>query len=112
CANLCILALHNISFWLTIAPFRRILMTAINPTIFRKYDIRGTATGDNPQLTPDVARLVGKALGTYLPQHFGTARVFVGMDNRLTSPPLKMAMIEGLTSTGMNVTDIGQVITP
>lgn len=87
-------------------------MTAINPTIFRKYDIRGTATGDNPQLTPDVARLVGKALGTYLPQHFGTERVFVGMDNRLTSPPLKMAMIEGLTSTGMNVTDIGQVITP
>ena len=87
-------------------------MTAINATIFRKYDIRGTATGDNPQLTPEVARLVGRALGTYLPKHFGTERVFVGMDNRLTSPPLKMALIEGLTSTGMNVTDIGQVITP
>jgi phosphomannomutase/phosphoglucomutase len=87
-------------------------MTAINTTIFRKYDIRGTATGDNPQLTPEVALLVGKALGTYLPKHFGTERVFVGMDNRLSSPPLKMALIEGLTSTGMDVTDIGQVITP
>jgi phosphomannomutase/phosphoglucomutase len=87
-------------------------MTAINATIFRKYDIRGTATGDNPQLIPEVARLVGRALGTYLPKHFGTERVFVGMDNRLTSPPLKMALIEGLTSTGINVTDIGQVITP
>lgn len=87
-------------------------MTAINQTIFRKYDIRGTATGDDAQLTPEVARLVGKALGTYLPQHFHTERVFVGMDNRLTSPALQTAMVEGLVSTGMNVTKIGQVITP
>lgn len=87
-------------------------MTAINATIFRKYDIRGTATGDDPQLTPDVARLVGKALGTYYPQTFKTERVFVGMDNRLTSPPIQMALIEGLISTGMDVTDIGPVITP
>jgi phosphomannomutase/phosphoglucomutase len=87
-------------------------MTAINATIFRKYDIRGTATGDDAQLTPDVARLVGKALGTYLPKQFRTEHVFVGRDNRLTSPPLQMAMIEGLASTGMNVSDIGEVITP
>ncbi|KXK18447.1 MAG: phosphomannomutase [Chloroflexi bacterium OLB15] len=87
-------------------------MTKINRTIFRKYDIRGTATGDDAQLTPAVALLVGKALGTYLPRAFGTERVFVGMDNRLTSPALHDALIEGLLSTGMNVTDIGQVITP
>lgn len=83
----------------------------LDTSIFRKYDIRGTV-GENPQLTADVARLVGKALGTYLPQKFGTERVFVGMDNRLTSPPLQMGLIEGLVSTGMNVTDIGQVLTP
>lgn len=87
-------------------------MADIITTIFRKYDIRGTATGDNPQLTPAVAQLVGKALGTYLPRTFGTERVFVGMDNRLTSPPLQSALMEGLLSTGMNVTDIGQVLTP
>ncbi len=87
-------------------------MTDVNPTIFRKYDIRGTAVGAEPQLTPDIARLVGKALGTYLPRQFGTDRVFVGMDNRLSSPPLRDALIEGLLSTGMDVTDIGQVITP
>jgi phosphomannomutase/phosphoglucomutase len=87
-------------------------MTDVNATIFRKYDIRGTAVGDDPQITPELARLVGKALGTYLPRQFGTDRVFVGMDNRLTSPPLHDAMIEGLLSTGMNVTDIGPVITP
>lgn len=87
-------------------------MTQVDHSIFRKYDIRGVAVGDKPQLTPDLARLVGKALGTYLPRTFGTERVFVGSDNRLTSPPLRSAMIEGLLSTGMNVTDIGEVITP
>ncbi len=87
-------------------------MANILASIFRKYDIRGTVSGDTPQLTPTVAELVGKALGTYLPREFGTERVFVGSDNRLTSPPLKDAMIRGLLATGLNVTDIGQVITP
>jgi phosphomannomutase / phosphoglucomutase len=87
-------------------------MTQVDTSIFRKYDIRGTVDGEHPQLTAELARLVGKALGTYLPQKFGTERVFVGTDNRLTSPSLKAGMIEGLTTTGMNVTDIGQVLTP
>lgn len=81
-------------------------------SVFRKYDIRGTVVGNPPQITPDLARAVGKALGTYLPQQFGTDRIFVGCDNRQTSTPLKEAMIEGLLSTGIAVTDIGQVMTP
>jgi phosphomannomutase / phosphoglucomutase len=92
-----------------------IIMAALDTAIFRKYDIRGVAsdaTGKKVQLTPEVAELVGKALGTYLPQQFGTERVFVGSDNRLTSKPLRQAMIAGLLSTGMNVTDIGEVMTP
>jgi phosphomannomutase / phosphoglucomutase len=87
-------------------------MTSIDTSIFRKYDIRGTVSGDKPQISPELARLVGRALGTYLPQQFGTERVFVGCDNRATSPGLKQAMAEGLASTGMNVTDIGAVLTP
>jgi phosphomannomutase/phosphoglucomutase len=87
-------------------------MTAIDRSIFRKYDIRGAAVGDAPQLTPAVALLVGKALGTYLPQHFQSQRVFVGSDNRVTSSPLKAAAIEGLASTGLPVTDVGEVLTP
>ena len=87
-------------------------MTAIDRSIFRKYDIRGTAAGDAPQLTPAVALLVGKALGAYLPRHFQSKRVFVGSDNRITSGPLKAAVIEGLASTGLPVTDIGEVLTP
>lgn len=87
-------------------------MSQLDTSIFRKYDIRGKVVGDNPQITPEVARLVGKALGTYLPQQFGTERVFVGSDNRETSPALRAALIEGLSTTGMPVTDIGEVLTP
>lgn len=84
----------------------------IDPSVFRKYDIRGTVTGDNPQISPDLARMVGMALGTYLPKEFHTDRMFVGCDNRASSGALKQAMIEGVASTGMNVTDIGEVLTP
>lgn len=87
-------------------------MAQVDRSIFRKYDIRGVAIGDDPQLSPHLARWVGQALGTYLPEHFGTERVFVGSDNRVTSGPLRQAMIEGLLSTGMDVTDIGEVLTP
>ncbi len=87
-------------------------MPQVNQTIFRKYDIRGTVTGDTPQITPELANLVGRALGTYLPQQFNTDRVFVGCDNRPSSPGLKQAMMEGITSAGVNVTDIGPVMTP
>ncbi|MBZ0277084.1 MAG: phosphomannomutase/phosphoglucomutase, partial [Anaerolineae bacterium] len=64
------------------------------------------------QLTPTLARLVGQALGTYLPKHFQTERVFVGCDNRASSEGLRQAMMAGITSTGLNVTDIGPVMTP
>jgi phosphomannomutase/phosphoglucomutase len=87
-------------------------MITVDTTVFRKYDVRGTVSGDKPQLTPELARLVGRALGTYLPKEFQTERVFVGCDNRASSPILKGAIIEGLLSTGMNVTDVGAVMTP
>lgn len=87
-------------------------MAKVPETIFRKYDIRGTAAGENPQLTPEVARLVGKAYGTYVQHEFSIQQVFVGGDNRTTTPPLKTAIIEGLASTGLRVVDIGGVLTP
>lgn len=87
-------------------------MAEIDQSVFRKYDIRGLVAGENPQITPELAKLVGKALGTYLPKEFGTEMVFVGCDNRESSQGLRQSMIDGLTSTGMNVTDIGQVLTP
>ncbi|NJL95575.1 MAG: hypothetical protein HC915_18530 [Anaerolineae bacterium] len=79
---------------------------------FRKYDIRGTALGENVQLTPAVAELVGKAYGTFVQREFDIQRVFVGSDNRVTSGPLRAAVITGVASTGLHVTDIGEVLTP
>ena len=87
-------------------------MTKVPTAVFRKYDIRGVAVGDDAQITPELANLVGKALGTYLPQQFSTEKVFVGSDNRHSSPALKEAMMKGLSSTGMAVVDIGEVLTP
>jgi phosphomannomutase/phosphoglucomutase len=90
-------------------------MAQVPTSIFRAYDIRGLATewnGAAPQLTTEVALLVGKGYGTYCQRTFGMDRVFVGSDNRYTSAQLKSAVIAGLLSTGIAVTDIGGVMTP
>ncbi len=87
-------------------------MTQVPENIFRKYDIRGVAVGDDAQLTPIIAELVGKAYGTYVQKEFGLEQIFVGGDNRLSTPALKSAMMSGLASTGLRVVDIGGVMTP
>lgn len=87
-------------------------MAQVPPEIFRKYDIRGTVAGENPQLTARVAGLVGQAYGTYVQRKLGLTQVFVGGDNRLSTRDLKAAVMVGLSSTGLTVTDIGRVLTP
>ena len=62
----------------------------------------------NECVTPELALKVGKAVGTYL--EGGT--VVVGMDTRTSSEVLKMALISGLLSTGVEVIDIGLAPTP
>ena len=87
-------------------------MMSVPENIFRKYDIRGTAVGDDAQLTPLVAELVGKAYGTYVQREMNLRQVFIGGDNRPSTDGLKSALIKGLASTGINVIDIGEVMTP
>ncbi len=87
-------------------------MANVPVEVFRKYDIRGTVTGPDAQLTPELARLVGQAYGTYVQRELGIERVFVGGDNRESTPPLMRGVIEGLLSTGLLVIDIGPVLTP
>jgi phosphomannomutase/phosphoglucomutase len=87
-------------------------MAQVPTAVFRKYDIRGLVEGPEAQLTPGLARLVGQAYGTYVQRELSLNQVFVGGDNRLSTPPLKDAIIEGLLSTGLRVTDIGPVMTP
>ncbi len=81
---------------------------ALDPTIFRAYDIRGIV-GRN--LTEDIARLIGRAYATEA-REAGQNRVAVGYDGRHSSPSLKEGLTAGLTSGGLDVADIGLVPTP
>ncbi len=67
--------------------------------IFRAYDIRGLLD----EVTPEIARAVGVALVAKT----GAKTVIVGRDMRATSPELEKAAIEGITSVGANVIQIG-----
>jgi phosphomannomutase/phosphoglucomutase len=84
----------------------------INHKLFKKYDIRGRAQGDDAPLTIDAARLIGRAFGTYLQRVESKPHVVVGRDNRHTSPALAQAAIEGLRASGVDTTDLGLVSTP
>ncbi|MFN8564570.1 MAG: phosphomannomutase/phosphoglucomutase [Anaerolineae bacterium] len=87
-------------------------MAEIDAKLFKKYDIRGRAEGDEAPLTPDAARLIGKAFGTYLDRVAGVQTVVVGRDNRRSSPALTAAVIEGLQASGCAVIDIRLTSTP
>ncbi len=92
---------------------------AINPHIFRKYDIRGVADFDPADgearphfdLTPKQAWLIGRAFGTWLKHRSGN-RAVVGRDSRGTSLDLANSVAVGLLSTGCEVIDIGLSTTP
>jgi len=80
----------------------------INPNIFREYDIRGIADQD---LIDESVELIGKAYATFLGRK-GLKTFVVGKDVRLSSDRIQNALIKGITATGCNVIDIGQVPTP
>lgn len=77
-------------------------------SIFRAYDIRGIV---GETLTEDGVRYIGQALGSEILDR-GHNEIQVAADGRLSSPMLKKALIEGITSTGCNVLDLGSVPTP
>lgn len=80
----------------------------MNPHIFREYDIRGLVDKD---LTADVAKSLGQGLGTMVRRSRGSS-VVVGRDCRESSTRFRQSLCDGLTSVGIDVTDIGVVPTP
>jgi len=78
---------------------------------FREYDIRGVADRD---LTDEVARGIGRGFASTLAASAGGARVrvAVGRDCRLSSGRLFAALVDGLTSCGAHVLDVGVGPTP
>ena len=77
-------------------------------TIFRAYSIRGIF---NETLTAQDMRLIGQAAGTMF-GNAGMTRAVIGRDYRLSSAELSIALLQGLVSTGMHITDIGACPTP
>ena len=84
---------------------------ALNPRIFREYDIRGIVARD---LGGDVAQSIGRAYASELRALTGRERpnVVVGHDNRPTSPDLAAGIIRGIREAGVDVVDVGTVPTP
>ncbi len=80
----------------------------ISKNIFRGYDIRGIYEDD---LDENVAYTIGLSFGSYI-QEKGYHKCIVGHDNRVSSIPLSKALLEGITSTGVDVIFLGLVTTP
>ncbi len=74
----------------------------IDQKIFKSYDVRGTYPD---QLNEEAARAVGRAFA----RHAHAAAIVVGSDMRLSGPAIKAALIDGITSEGVDVIDIGLV---
>jgi phosphomannomutase / phosphoglucomutase len=81
---------------------------ALNPFIFRAYDVRGKVAID---ITPEGFEQVGRAFGTLVRRRGGRV-VALGRDNRVSSRALKDAFGAGVLSTGLDVVDIGVNHTP
>src|SRR5689334_6159229 len=79
----------------------------VDPSIFKAYDIRGIY-GQN--LFEETAEAIGRAF-VKLVDPGGKAAVMVGRDARVSSPALHNALVRGLTSVGVDVTDLGMVST-
>jgi phosphomannomutase / phosphoglucomutase len=81
----------------------------VPPGIFRQYDIRGIIDQD---LTYDVAHAIGRGFAALLTHRHVDGAVAIGRDNRPSGPVLRDGLVNGLTSGGRSVTDIGVVPTP
>ena len=74
-------------------------------SVFKAYDIRGVYPD---QIDEELARKIGAAL-----VHLFSAKcLVVGRDMRHSAPSIQQAVMQGMTSQGCDVIDIGLVSTP
>ena len=85
----------------------------LNPSILRAYDIRGIV-GDT--LTERGVASLGRAFAAIvrrdMPRDSGRPLVAVGYDGRLSSPGLEHALVDGLSTGGVDVLRVGLGPTP
>ena len=78
----------------------------MHPSIFKAYDIRGEYPN---QLNEKDAFRIGQVFADYAKKQDSNGepkKMVVGRDIRLSSESISQALIDGITSTGMNVIDI------
>ncbi|MGE5838350.1 MAG: phosphomannomutase/phosphoglucomutase [Deltaproteobacteria bacterium] len=80
----------------------------MNPNIFREYDIRGKVP---EELNRESAYRLGQCFGAYY-LGSGAKRISLGRDCRLSSPELRLGVMEGMMDTGLELKDVGMVPTP
>jgi phosphomannomutase/phosphoglucomutase len=83
-------------------------MPSVPAEIFKAYDIRGIV---GRTLTPDIAELIGRAIGTQA-RALNQSAVCIGRDGRLSGPALAQGLARGLQAAGVDVIDVGRVATP
>jgi len=79
----------------------------VNPFIFRNYDIRGIAGVD---LDAEKVEAIGKAYGTFLNKR-KIHEIVAARDSRISGEEYLKAFIKGVTSTGIDVINLGEVMT-
>lgn len=84
-------------------------MANLAKTMFREYDLRGRVSDD--ELNPKTVEIIAKAYGTMLRKREIKDTV-LGYDYRQCSESFRDAFVAGLTSTGVNIIDLGMVLTP
>ncbi len=71
--------------------------------VFKRYDIRGKYPDE---LNEEFVEKTGKSIGKFIHNEYGD-KIVVCRDNKESSEKLKESLIKGITSTGVDVIDIG-----
>lgn len=84
-------------------------MANLKKTMFREYDVRGRVTDD--ELNEKSVAIIAKAFGTMLRKRKIKTCV-LGYDYRDCSKKFHDAFLKGILSTGVNIIDLGMILTP
>lgn len=84
-------------------------MANLKKTMFREYDVRGKVAPD--ELNENSVSIIAQAFGTMLINR-NINDCVLGHDYRDCSEKFHQAFLEGILSTGINVIDLGMVLTP
>ncbi|MEA1937038.1 MAG: phosphomannomutase/phosphoglucomutase [Patescibacteria group bacterium] len=90
----------------------QIIYNKMDQSIFKAYDIRGEYPN---QLNEKVSFRIGQVFANYAQRNNPSGepkKIIVGRDIRLSSENISQALINGITSTGIDVIDIGLASSP